>query len=110
MEYPLYQELLESAKARMLAATPNSGLDIARLSRTINSIPNDNAGLPHIEEIYALILHHATITNEMAIAKDKFLPYSGNYLHKGKGPLFQMKNFPAILQHILALYIELYSE
>jgi len=103
--YPEYDKLLNLAQQRMLTDTKH-GLDVNLLSTTINSITDPN----HLEELAALCLHHSLRfpSHPNLTGPVSCLVYNSRTVHGGKGIIYSIEELPALLQHILSLYMEQY--
>ncbi len=98
-EYELYNHLYQRAIKRN-----NQSIDITNLCNTIKDISRnqslDDMNL-HYREIAAIILHHYIASQETDLPM-----YNVNVMTGKKGLLYNMTNFPEILQRILAEYVE----
>lgn len=100
--YPLYDELLRRVEARTEKA-----IDIKRICTTINNIATTHTSeetVEHYREIGALILHHELLTNNGVLLSS--VPHEGRVMIGGKGILYNIMNFPPLLQQIIAQYVE----
>jgi hypothetical protein len=99
--YPLYDDLLLKVRARK-----DEAIDITRVCHTINNIErivNDKeVAMEHYKEIMWLIMHHHYLTTGV----ESSLPYDSKVMVGGKGILNYINNMPALLQQIIAQYIE----
>lgn len=95
MEFPLYDELKQCATTE--TPSPNAW-------NYIMNLPSDQTEL-----IFALIWHHASLTNALPIqprASKKFaLPYQAKLFEGGKGIVFRLEDLPAELKTIVSLYV-----
>ena len=90
----LYNEIVSSA--------PDLKPDeMKKVCIIINNLPDE-----HLEIIYALMLHHATIDPSMQGMFDiRRPPYSGKTFETGKGVLFKLNMIPAALQKVIGHYV-----
>lgn len=86
----LYNELTKLAKISSF-----NDFQIEKLAYTLNKQSNKN-----MEIIYAMILHHATITNVI----DDTIPYNGKIYSNGKGIVYTLNNLPTEIIHIIYLF------
>jgi hypothetical protein len=96
MNFPLY-DLLAS---RVDDTLPRTNIDWGRYIATIGNMGDD-----HLQVIYLLMLHHATITGVRAHSVE--VPYGGAIEDGGRGVRFQLERLPARLREIVYLYVAL---
>lgn len=77
-------------------------IDINQMCSTLNTLNID-----HAEIIMLLIYHHYALENKGQSYQK--VPYSGIIFTGGKGVLYQVRNLPPVLQHILEAYLRSYD-
>ena len=107
--YPLYDDLVKKVEMRK-----EKNIDINRICSTINNIeraivnPGDSMSeikekaYQHYREINMLICYHHILTTGI----ENPIPYDNKVMVGGKGVLNHVNNHPALLQQIIAQYIE----
>lgn len=93
MDFPLYDELL--------ASPPYTGPDLWHYMM--------NLPLEHLEPLFALMWHHATLHNALPApvrnAKRSPLPYQGKLFEGGKGVVFRIPDVPEDLKQVMHAYL-----
>ncbi len=90
MAYPLYNELQN---------LPHVQFNSIELGPQINQLNK-----VHFEQIYALILHHYSLSN--VLTKDtRTIPFNGKVMNSGKGIIYTIKQLPENLRQIIARYV-----
>ena len=104
MEFSLYEELAAKASSN------SDPIDLTDLTRTVNGLSRlgKESAIPHLNTIYALILHH---THLKGIPISKTVPpLKGVVFEGGRGVTYTFDhnldpNFDPLLQKIISLYV-----